>query len=63
MLCYSFVVRINYASKSLSITSSISNCRVSAGLRLCQAKTAQFSLWWLPLKKRVSLNQGGNPLT
>ena len=63
MLCYSFVVRINYASKSLSITSSISNCRVSAGLRLCRAKTAQFSLWWLPLKKRVSLNQGGNPLT
>ena len=63
MLCYPSVVRINYASNSLSITSSISNCRVSAGLRLYQAKTAQFSLWWLPLKKRVSLNQGGNPLT
>ena len=56
------VVRTNYASNSLSITSSISNCRVSAGLRLYQAKTEQFSLWWLPLKKRVSLNEGGNPL-
>ena len=57
------VVRINYASNLLSIISSISNCCVSAGLRLYQAKTEQFSLWRLPLKKRVSLNQGGNPLT
>ena len=39
------VVRTNYASNSLSITSSISNCRVSAGLRLYQAKTEQFRLW------------------
>ena len=57
------VVRIYYASNLLSIITSISNSRVSAGLRLYQAKTEQFSLWWLPLKKRVSLNQGGNPLT
>ena len=57
------VVRINYASNSLSITSSIWNCPVSAGLRLYQAKTEQFRLWWLPPKKRVSLNQGGSPLT
>ena len=57
------VVRINYAPNLLSITSSLSNCRVSAGLRLYQAKTEQFSLWRLPLKKCVSLNQGGNPLT
>ena len=56
------VVIINYASNSLSITSSISNCSVSLGLRLYLAKTAQISLWWLPLKKRVSLNQGGSPL-
>ena len=57
------MVRVNDTSNSLSITSCISNCRVSAGLRLYQAKTEQFRLWWLPPKKHVSLNQGGNPLT
>ena len=57
------VVRINYASNSLSIISSIWNCPVSAGLRLYQAKKEQFRLWWLPPKKHVSLNQGGSPLT